>query len=160
MESGQILVAEQAGTYVIKMLGDVRLTLAMSFDAFIDDMFADANFLQVVFDLSEVQAVDSTTLGLMAKISILGKERLQTRPMIVSGNPSIDRLLDSMGFSDIFDIVQNLDLAVSADTPLAAASASELAIKDKVIEAHRVLADMNEGNREAFKDLLASLEQP
>ena len=44
-----------------------------SFDHFIDEMLADKDFCSVIFDLSHVEAVDSTTLGLMAKISILSK---------------------------------------------------------------------------------------
>ena len=75
MQAGQILVADHNGISVIKMIGDVRLTLCISFDKFIEEMYQAENFRTVLFDLSEAEAIDSTTLGLMAKISILGHEQ-------------------------------------------------------------------------------------
>jgi len=158
MQPGQILVASETGVYVIKMLGDVRLTLCMSFDDFIDGMFSDPDFCSVMFDLGEVQAIDSTTLGLMAKISILGRERKGVTPIIYSACASIDRLLDSMGFSDIFDIVHEADIPTSINRPLPASDLQEADVKEKVIEAHRILMELNDANRETFKDLVNILE--
>lgn len=158
MQPGQILVADQAGVYIIKMLGDVRLTLCMSFDDYIDNMFADAEFSSVLFDLSEVEAIDSTTLGLMAKISILGGERRGATPIIYSVNPSIDRLLESMGFADIFEIVHQLDVPELKSQALESSALQESDVKEKVIEAHRTLMELNEANRETFKELVNILE--
>lgn len=158
MQPGQILVASQSGVYVIKMIGDVRLTLCMSFDEFIDDMFSDDQFSSVLFDLSGAEAIDSTTLGLMAKISILGRERRDCTPVIYSTSASIDRLLESMGFADIFDIVNETSLPLNADTPLQASNLQEGDVKAKVIEAHKILVNLNDENRETFKDLLNILE--
>ena len=53
MRPGQILVADHAGVYIIKMTGDVRLTLCISFDQFINAMLAEPNFSSVLFDMSE-----------------------------------------------------------------------------------------------------------
>lgn len=158
MQPGQILVADQAGVYIIKMLGDVRLTLCMSFDDYIDNMFADPEFSSVLFDLSEVEAIDSTTLGLMAKISILGGERRGTTPIIYSINPSIDRLLESMGFADIFNIVHQLEIPEVAAKELAGSDLQESDVKEKVIEAHRTLMALNDENHETFKELVNILE--
>src|SRR5687768_3604522 len=105
MKPGQILVADYQGVYVIKMLGDVRLTFCVSFDQFIDGMFSDNQFSSVIFDLSDAEAIDSTTLGLMAKISILSQEHFQVMPIVLATSPSIQRILQTMGFSDIFTIV-------------------------------------------------------
>jgi anti-anti-sigma regulatory factor len=84
MKPGQILVADYNGVYVIKMVGDVRLTFCVSFDHFIEVMYGRADFISVLFDLSEAEAIDSTTLGLMAKISILGQEIHHSMPVILA----------------------------------------------------------------------------
>jgi len=55
MKPGVIKVADRDGVFVIKMQGDVRLTLSLTFDKFIDDMFLSDNFCSVIFDLSEAQ---------------------------------------------------------------------------------------------------------
>ncbi|MBU2885958.1 STAS domain-containing protein [Gilvimarinus agarilyticus] len=163
MRPGQILVADHKGVYIIKMVGDVRLTLCMSFDQFIDAMFASDDFCEVLFDLSEAEAIDSTTLGLMAKISILGGERVGARPVIFSPNDSINRILDTMGFGDIFTIVHELKPPITATEVLVSddqpdTDNDEAVVKDKVIEAHKVLMGLNRENQETFTDLVNMLE--
>lgn len=158
MRPGQILVADHAGVYIIKMTGDVRLTLCISFDQFIDAMLAAPNFSSVLFDLSEAEAVDSTTLGLMAKISLLAQEKRNIVPVILATNASIKRILDTMGFADIFKIVNKLEVDIEPEKPLSPVECGEQEVKEKVLEAHKILMGLNEQNRETFKNLVNMLE--
>lgn len=158
MRPGQILVADHEGVYVIKMVGDVRLTLCISFDQFIDTMFGEEDFSTVLFDLSEAEAIDSTTLGLMAKISLQGQDRHGIIPVILSTNSSINRILQTMGFQDIFTIVGELETPVSPSEALSADVDDEEQIKEKVLEAHRILMDLNQENRATFRNLVKMLE--
>jgi anti-anti-sigma factor len=158
MSSGHIFVAEHAGNYVIKLVGDVRLTLCLSFDQFIATMFGEENFKTVVFDLREAEGIDSTTLGLMAKISIGSRERGHGNPVVVTSNPSIQRLLVSMGFEDIFELVSNLKLPFSGALPLEEYLDDESAIKAKVLEAHQILMDLNQPNKVKFHELVETLQ--
>lgn len=157
--SGQILVAEHEGVFVIRMIGDVRLTLCISFDEFIESMLHNESFCNVLFDLTHAQGIDSTTLGLMAKISIgvreLGKDQL---PLVISNNPNIIRLLLSMGFDDIFQIVEQADMPASLGTPLVDIVDDHKLIKNRVLEAHQLLMELNESNRSTFKELVETLE--
>ncbi len=158
MRPGQILVADHEGVYIIKMTGDVRLTLCISFDQFIDSMLAAPEFSSVLFDLSEAEAVDSTTLGLMAKISLLAQEKRDIVPVILATNASINRILDTMGFADIFKIVSKLDLDMEPEKRLSTIECGEQEVKEKVLEAHKILMGLNEKNRETFKNLVNMLE--
>lgn len=158
MRPGQILVADHAGVYVIKMMGDVRLTLCISFDQFIDAMLGESNFSSVLFDLSEADAVDSTTLGLMAKISLLAQEKRGITPVILATNASIQRILETMGFIDIFTIVDKLEIDLPLQRNLTAIECDENIVKEKVIEAHKILMGLNEKNHETFRNLVTMLE--
>jgi len=158
MKPGQILVADHQGVYVIKMLGDVRLTFCVSFDQFIDSMFNDSQFASVLFDLSEAEAIDSTTLGLMAKISILGQERHGITPVVLATNPGIQRILRTMGFADIFTIVDKLDAPLLAERALVCDNCDEQQVKARVLEAHQILMGMNAQNAEAFRNLVDMLQ--
>jgi len=158
MRPGQILVADHEGVYIIKMTGDVRLTLCISFDQFIDSMLASPIFSSVLFDLSDAEAVDSTTLGLMAKISILAQEKRDIVPVILANNASIKRILDTMGFADIFKIVSRLNVEITPENCLKTIECDEHEVKEKVIEAHRILMGLNEKNHETFKNLVTMLE--
>lgn len=158
MRPGQILVADHDGVYVIKMVGDVRLTLCISFDQFIDNMLGQTNFLMVLFDLSNAEAIDSTTLGLMAKISLHGQDRHGVNPVVLSTNPSINRVLETMGFHDIFTIVSELEAPVSPSEELVPAVSEESQVREKVLEAHKILMGLNRDNRETFRNLVKMLE--
>jgi len=158
MSSGHIFVAEHEGNYVIKLVGDVRLTLCISFDQFIATMFGEEHFKTVVFDLRKADGIDSTTLGLMAKISIGSRERGHGNPVVVTANPSIQRLLVSMGFEDIFELVSNHRLPFGGAQPLEENLADESAIKAKVLEAHQILMDLNQPNKVKFHELVETLQ--
>ena len=75
MRTGHIYVADYEGTYVIRLVGDVRLTLCISFDQFIESTFVEGKAKAIIFDLRKALGIDSTTLGLMAKISIRARAR-------------------------------------------------------------------------------------
>lgn len=158
MRPGQILVADHDGVYVIKMVGDVRLTLCISFDQFIENMLSQTNFSAVLFDLSEAEAIDSTTLGLMAKISLRGQDRHGVNPVVLSTNSSINRLLEIMGFHDIFTIVSELHTPLNPAQALAADIAEENLVKEKVLDAHKILMGLNQSNRDTFCNLVKMLE--
>lgn len=163
MTSGTIKVAEHQGVFVVRMEGDVRLTLCLSFDEFIESLLDRPDYSSVIFDLTMAQAIDSTTLGLMAKFSIKAGEHNQDLPLVISNNPSITRILVSMGFDDIFRLVEKSEfdqgLASLSDTViLAEKNGKETEVKKRVLEAHRFLMGMNEDNRSTFRELVETLE--
>lgn len=159
MQTGKILVAQHDGAYVIKLVGDVRLTLCTTIDEYLNNMFSNPDFVGVVVDVCEAEGIDSTSLGLLAKLAVQDQQRHQSKPIIFSPNPDITRLLDSMGFDKVFDIRQQLTApAPAALGELAVVEASEDTVREKIIEAHRVLMALNEENRDTFAALVTSLE--
>ncbi len=159
MQAGKILQASQNGVFVLKLLGDVRLTLCTAFDDFIEEMFSSEDFASVAIDLSEADGLDSTTLGLLAKIAIRAEQKFHFKPIIVSTDPSILRLLTSMCFERIFDIRDHKLETLADFGELAIAVSSEQEVKARVLEAHRTLMGLSEENTACFKDLVNALEQ-
>jgi len=158
MNTGKILVAQSQGIYIIKFVGDVRLNLCGTLDQYTDQMFESEDFKTVIIDLTETQCIDSTSLGQLAKISILYKEKFGQLPTIISTRDDINRILLSMGFDQVFYIVHELVSQVEYLDELPLKSVNEEEMKDRVLEAHKLLMDMNENNRDAFQDLVKSLE--
>lgn len=157
MQPGQILVADTGSRHVIKMVGDVRLTLCVSFDKFITSLFKEKTFQPVVFDLTEAEAIDSTTLGLMAKVALFSREHSNTMPVVFSTNPSIDRLLETMGLEDIMEIIHEHPHDEPASQSLSAELDEESA-RERVLEAHHILMKLSRSNREIFRDVVRTLE--
>lgn len=169
MQVGKILVAHHEGTYVIKLVGDVRLTLCTAIDDYFTSMFASPTFTGVIVDLSQAEGVDSTTLGLLAKLAVQAKAKYQLTPLVLSPNPNITRLLESMGFNAVFDIraqlepssIRGLEHLIGAHanaTELPVGCTDEQCVRDKVIEAHRTLMNLTDSNRAQFSDLIKTLE--
>lgn len=159
MSTGKIQFAEQNGTFVLKFVGEVRLTLCSALDATIERIFGAHNFSSIIIDLTETSSIDSTTLGLLAKLSILSRQKIGLLPTLVSTNADISRLLASMGFEQVFNVVSTPLPCPECLRDLPAQDLSEELVKAKVLEAHRILMGLNEHNREAFSDLVTALER-
>lgn len=158
MQPGKILVADHRGAFALKLVGDVRLTFCTALDSFLERMFAAPDFAGVVIDLVDAENIDSTTLGQLAKIAITARQRFHLVPVIISTNPNISRVLDSMGFGQVFDI-RRLPLTSEQQLgELSAVQASESSVRERVIDAHRVLMGMNAQNRAQFQELICALE--
>ncbi len=156
--AGSALFAVHAGTYVLKLAGEVRVPMCGTLDQFIERMFTDPALGAVAIDLSETQVIDSTALGLLAKIAIYFEKRFGGKPLLLSPNEDITRILLSMGFPQIFDLrTSPVDLP-EATEEVAKVSCSETNACDKVLEAHRILMGLNEQNRETFRDVVTALE--
>lgn len=158
MSEGQILAACKDGAYVLRLKGDVRVTLCSTFDEFLEQMFGDPVFKSVTIDLCQAEGIDSTSLGLLAKLAIQSQKRFQFKPVIFSSNASITRILDSMGFSAVFDI-RPYELSCDKELqalPQVVEGEGEICLK--VIDAHRILMGMNPENEAKFKGLVEALE--
>ena len=154
----RILCARQDNTWVLKFCGEVRLSMAPSLGAFVSSIGQSGEMERIVIDLCDVECIDSTILGLLAKISLRAQEALNALPTIISSRDDVTRILFSMGFDSIFVIVGAAeDEAVEAgELPTHLIEEDEL--RQQVIDAHRTLMSLNEANEEAFRDLVDSLE--
>jgi hypothetical protein len=79
-------------------------------------------------------------------------------PTVVSTRPDITRLLVSMGLDDVLQIITEPLEHKEQLGELERKHASEEDLRQRVIEAHQALMSLNESNREAFKDLVSTLE--
>lgn len=159
MPEGKILAASHHGSYVIRLVGDVRLTLCTTIDEYFQHMFDDPEFASVWVDLCDAEGIDSTTLGLLAKLALQVKEKFGFQPAIYSCDPGINRLLKSMGFQQLFELREEACSNPEDISEIPTVQGSEQAVKEKVIEAHRVLMELSDENRARFRDLMSALER-
>ena len=156
---GKILAANHDGAYMIRLVGDVRLTLCTTIDEYFQQMFEDPEFASVWVDLCDAEGIDSTSLGLLAKLALNVKERFGFAPAIYSCEPGINRLLKSMGFQRLFELHEEACFNPEDISEIPTVQGSEQLVKEKVIEAHRVLMGISDENRARIKDLMNALER-
>jgi anti-anti-sigma factor len=159
MANGKLLVAETDGVHVLKFVGDVRVTLGPTIDAFLTSLLETVDFKSVIIDLTETEGIDSTSLGFIAKISIGAKNSFGIIPTIVSTNEDITRILLSMGFDQVFLIIKEpMESSVQmGEVPVE--NMAEEDLRKKVVEAHEVLMRLNEENQNTFRDLVVALQR-
>ncbi len=158
MSDCKILQAEQRGIYVLKFVGEVRLNLCSTLDQIIEDMVSNPEFRTVVVDLTQTEVIDSTTLGLLAKIAMASEERSHFLPTLITTNPDVTRIIQSMGFDRIFLILREPATELDELEEIPVMKASEQEVRDKVLDAHRVLMSLNNSNHEEFRNLVRALE--
>ncbi len=158
MSDGKIQFAEYNETFVLKCVGDVRLTFCSALNETIEKILKTNSFKSIVIDLTEVISIDSTTLGLLAKLSILSKRKFGMLPTLASTNPDVSRVLDSMGFNQVFNVVHTPAPCPECLDDLPEQDQSEAVVKERVLEAHQILMSVNQSNGDAFRDLVSGLE--
>ncbi len=162
MADGRVLGASEDGAYVLRLVGDVRLTLCATIDDYIEGMLKDPRFSSVWVDLCDAEGIDSTTLGQLAKLALAVDERFGFKPALFCCDASLNRLLESMGLDRLFEMNAKTCCATGCGQFLPmvpTVDGSEDETRERVLEAHRVLMNMSPDNRERFRDLVATLER-
>ena len=159
MHTGKLLAAQSQHTFILKLVGDVRLTLCCTLDQLLERIFADKEINSFVIDLSETENLDSTTLGLLAKIAVQAASNGLAQPSIISPNQDITLLLESMGFRQYFILLKQPLTTSQALQEVPQLAGSEDHITAQVLAAHLTLMSMNEQNKAAFKSVVQALEE-
>lgn len=159
MTEGHVLAAQEQGAYVLRLVGDVRLTLCASIEDYVEAMLNNPAFTSVWVDLCDVEGIDSTTLGQLAKLALAVKQRYGFRPAMYSCDSGINRLLESMGLNNLYEMHEQACCAGSPSNEIPMVPGTEESVREQVLEAHRVLMDMSDANRERFSELVSTLER-
>lgn len=159
MKSGEIYYGADGGSGVVQFIGDIRYTMCCAFDKLLDVQLNRGDLEQFYIDLRQATAVDSTTLGLMARIANTLAENGRPKPIVLSVNPDINELLDSLGFDEVFDIRADAPGCPPAKRQLAVADAAKQQMSKVVLNAHLSLSDLNENNREQFRGVVEALSE-
>ena len=155
-DDGRVLYAEHENTCVLRFQGPIRYTMAPSVDAFLNDLLANRAPRLICADLSEIESIDSTGIGLLAKIAIAQRRAGNGRPLLFSPKPDINELLCSVCLDDVFQMVDEVPDADAMAT-LTLAEPNEQDLRRTILEAHRLLSDLSESNRAMFKDVVDGL---
>ncbi|MCK2183576.1 STAS domain-containing protein [Halomonas getboli] len=159
MHEGRLKAAFDSGVFVLKLCGDVRLTLCATLDTQAQRLAETPGLEAVMVDLREATNVDSTALGFLAKVAMALQGRLKQPPTIVVDNPDVRRMLDVMGFARYFTLLESPITEPHELRDLPEVPADEEGMRERILEAHRILMHMNDHNREQFQPLVEMLEE-
>jgi len=164
MAEGRIEYAIHDAFLVLKFIGEIRYTMGGVFggpaalNSFLDSTLTQPGIHEVIIDLTEAESVDSTNLGVMAKVTRYTQQHCGHQAIIISTNRDINTLLESVGFDQVFTILTDTDVSGNDLQPLPEHHGDPKAFAQLVLDAHRELAALNEQNRAAFKSVISALE--
>ncbi|HTE50684.1 MAG TPA: hypothetical protein VK698_07435 [Kofleriaceae bacterium] len=157
MGSGRVTHAESQGVHVLRYFGRVDYTLATAIKRFADDVVSHGDVRGWIFDLTRAEILDSTNLGLLARLGGGGHN------IIVSTSDDINSVLRSMSFDQIFDIVTEPpagadDAGDDHDDAIDGPPPSSRELGETMLDAHRALVGLSERGRLEFHEVVAALE--
>jgi len=155
----QIFYAEKADYHILKFVGDIRLSQSPLITDFLSKMRKLDNCRGIVIDLSETIAIDSTALGLIAKLGIVCRESFSLTISIVSPRNDISRLLESMSMKEVAIITSKPITDSRGFEELPEQIVTEKDLLSEVLEAHRTLMGLAADNEERFRDLVSKLQE-
>lgn len=159
MNEGKYQFAESKSLYLIKMSGNLKYTGSGGFDTFVENIFSKIENKDVIIDLTEAQYLDSTNLGIMAKISDTMQTNFSKQTTIISSNPDITTLLTNIGFDEYFTILDECP-----DTETSLSDISEMVTGNRsmalmMLEAHKSLMELNDKNKNVFSSVVDLLQK-
>lgn len=158
MDKCKILVGQCEGVYLIRMEGDVRLTLCASLSRYIDGIFADKQARNVLVDLLAAKGVDSTTLGLLAKLALFSAQHFGVKPTLFCTEEGILRTLEAMSLDGLFSIIRSPPPVQTDVVEMPCTDTDEEEIRQQVLAAHKLLIKINPQREADFIDLIRTLE--
>ena len=159
MDNGNVLHASHNDVHVLRFIGEIRYPLSPSIERFLEEIFARSKPAGFVIDLTDTDSIDSTNLGLLTRLATRMQRLDAQRVTIVSNRADINSVLNSMALDEVFDIVEDTCLETDATQEVPQEDTNRDTLAHTLIEAHRALMDLNERNREMFRDVVASLEK-
>lgn len=161
MKEPIVYYAKHEGLVVFKLVGAFSFSqrASKSLDAFIDKLFSNEEYENILIDLTETESLDSTNLGLLAKLTRLTMDLYDKKATIVSTNKDINEILESVGFEQVFNMVTVAPNSEEELEELPEGRSSERELSHVVLDAHRELLELNEKNQEMFRDVVEMLEE-
>jgi anti-anti-sigma factor len=159
MTMGHVTHVQKEGVHVLRYFGAVNFLLAPGIQNFVDHLIDDERVSGLVFDLSCASSLDSTNLGLMARVNERLVSKGAANSVIISGNEDIDVVLRSMGFDRTFELLPSDGHACAPDVEaIETPSPSSVELKRTMLDAHQALVRMSEAGRKEFEAVVACLE--
>ena len=159
MSTGHVEYASLNGTHIFKLIGEVRAHSCISLDKLLSKIEQQQNVVGAIVDLTETTFIDSTVLGVLAKLGLKLKQVHHIQAVMLSTNPDITTLANSMGLGQVFVILNYCGDPNVCTLELTEEHVTHSAMLNTVLEAHKTLMRLNENNQNMFEPLVKQLQK-
>ncbi len=161
MEDSTILVAQEAETGFIRVLGKGSFRNAKLIKSFADSS-REAGITRFVIDLQQCKHMDSTFMGVLAGLAAHQKREELEAPKCVNLSPRNRELLETLGLDKIMNLANRSDESTDHDFASLDAMEQEEDKKESaqtMLEAHENLIEADSRNATKFQDVVKFLRR-
>ena len=159
MSTGHVEYASLNGTHIFKIIGEVRAQSCISLDKLLARIEQQENVTGALVDLTETIFIDSTVLGILAKLGLKLRQIHHVQAVMLSTNPDISTLANSMGLGQVFVILNYCGDPSICTKALIDDNVNHSTMLCTVLDAHKTLMKLNENNQNMFEPLVKQLEK-
>jgi anti-anti-sigma factor len=159
MSTGHVEYASLNGTHIFKLIGEVRAQSCISLDKLLSKIEQQSNVVGAIVDLTQTTFIDSTVLGILAKLGLKLKQIHQIQAVMLSTNPDMTTLANSMGLGQVFVILNYCGDPKVCTRELMEEHITHNAMLTTVLDAHKTLMKLNESNQNMFEPLVKQLQK-
>ena len=159
MSTGHVEYASLNGTHIFKLIGEVRAQSCISLDKLLHKLEQHPNVVGAMVDLTQTTFIDSTVLGVLAKLGLKLKQTHKIQAVMLSTNPDITTLANSMGLGQVFVILNYCGDPQICTRALVEENITHSAMLNTVLDAHKTLMQLNQSNQNMFEPLVKQLEK-
>lgn len=158
MEKGQILCSLSDEHCIIKMVGNIQHEVSFDLGYFARDIKSKRP-VSYIIDLTDTTYLDSTSLGILASLCTCNYPKDETaNSVIYSTNPKVNDILKTVGFFNIFNVLEDKKEYDDELTSIHDADTEEIDLKEIVLTAHKKLSSLSDENMQVFSDVINLLD--
>lgn len=153
MKKADLLIAHNKGAYTIMVEGRANFDYGLPLRNFARNL--DNKFTQIAIDLRSCIGMDSTFMGIMAMIGLKAKKN-NVQVEILNADENNRYLLEGLGLNKLFKFVNKDagDICKEPAAPAPEAPLSPLNTAETVVDAHKILMDVDKKNVLKFKKVV------
>ena len=139
------------------MVGKIVYKISPGFDSFLQQIDSIVNIF--IVDLIEAEYLDSTNLGLLAKLLSISSLRSGSPPILISPHKNINEIFKNVGFFKLFTIVDSWKNTYTDFKELPQGTYTKENLGEIMLQAHEDLSQLNEENKIQFENVLTFLNK-
>ena len=151
METGEVFLSDKDGIQHIRVKGNASFVCAPPLRELAKKLAAEP-FAGLKIDLEECTWMDSTFMGMLAMLGLNAKKK-GVAAEIWNASEQNEKLLCGLGLKKVFEFKSGLSMS-GDDGPAASNACTAESNARNVLDAHRTLMDIDEGNVQKFEKVV------
>ena len=156
METGEVFLSDRDGIQHIRVKGNASFACAPPLRELAKKLAAEP-FAGLKIDLEECTWMDSTFMGMLAMLGLNAKKK-GVAAEIWNASEQNEKLLCGLGLKKVFEFKSGTSMT-GDDVPAASNATTAESNARNVLDAHRTLMDIDEGNVRKFEKVVEYVEK-